>query len=206
MIDLGNSKFARFRHYVFFENEEYHPDAKNYWQGRSDGILRNCIRLFEGGGKLLNAIPRPQLYEGFDFISGGCGFFRVPADPMASWVLREGFYLSMVSLFRDLFAIDPLGTVAFAWFERTTVWCVDGKGRAAVDDPGIRQAMLLSLGRILELPSSVCQRAALHGLNHIHHWEPEAAEEVIDQFLDRGGPVDAAVHEDALLYRDGRQP
>jgi hypothetical protein len=202
MINLANLTPAEFRRYVFFENEKYHPE--NVYTGHSEGILRRCIQLFHESGELPRLVPRDRLLEGLDFMSGGQGFFSGPADPAASWDAREGFYLAMVSLFRDLFSVDPMHPLAFMWFERMLVWSRDAEGRATLEDPGLRNAMLVTLRGVLALPSKCCREAALHGLNHIHYEEPRAAEQIIDGFLREHADIDDELRRYAKNCRTGR--
>jgi hypothetical protein len=202
MIGLASSTFADFRHYVFFVDDKSHPS--NWYSGSSEGILRHSVRLFNESGELLGSVQRERLARGLDFISGADGFFSTPADPAAGWEAREGFYLSMVSLFRDVFSIDSMPPLAFMWFERMMVWSRDANGRTTLSEPRLRKAMLAAMREILSLKSRSCREAALHGLNHIHYEEPDAAAGIIDEFLIRDVDIDARLHQYARGCRDGR--
>ncbi len=201
MIDLSIVTFPEFQHYVFLHNEKYHPSTP--YTGSAGGILGHCIRLFQESGELLRLFPRSRVFEGLDFVSGGQGFFSTPADPAAGWDIREEFYLSMVALFRDLFSIDSMEHLGFMWFERMMVWSRDEEGRTTIGEPRLRAAMLSTMQGVLDLDSTRCQRAALHGLNHIHHEEPAAAERIIDCFLAKNPGLDEGIYRYARGCRTG---
>jgi len=206
MIDLSMLSYDEFVKYVFLHNNLYHKSEVNDWKGDAQVILIYCIRLFKDGKELWRRFEKERLHEGFDFISGSCGFFFLPADPSASLDTGKQFYESMAALFADVFAIDPLQNVSFMWFERTTVWSLNRKsGKSTIDDPVLRQAMLAALRDILRLPSKTCQMAALHGLNELHHPEPRANIETINEFLDAKLAIDCEVEEYARVCRGGRR-
>ncbi len=205
MINLDLLSNEEFQNYVFLQNCEFHLDEVNWYKGSAFGILGRCIYLFENAACLSDKFSRQEILEGFDFISGSRGFFYYPADPSVEWSLREGFYLAMIPLFRDVFANDALDSVSFNWFERILVWSVDREGRVTAKEPRLRKAMLETERGVLALESRNCREAALHGLNHLHHEEPSACEQVIDEFLLAHPTVEPDIAQYARQCRAGGQ-
>ncbi len=61
------------------------------------------------------------------------------------------------------------------WDPLTYDWhCGDRSRENGGEDLWMQNAMFETLAQILALPSVECQRAALHGLGHLHHPHTEA--------------------------------
>ncbi len=73
----------------------------------------------------------------------------------------------MYELFARLFAREPLDTASYMWWDLLT----DGLDMAdefpVPDGPRVASVMFDVLGQVLNVEARGCQKAALHGLNHL---------------------------------------
>jgi hypothetical protein len=83
----------------------------------------------------------------------------------------------MADLFRILFATEPLDTSVQMWWD---ILCYDWhcgnrkrERERGGEDERMQDVIFQTLTAILALDSGICQRAALHGLGHLHHPETE---------------------------------
>jgi hypothetical protein len=90
---------------------------------------------------------------------------------------REAMVSAMAVLFRDLFDRTPLFGTPFMWWDAITYdfECGNRKRTESEEVQRLQDRMFETLVRILDLPSSESQRAALHGLGHLQHPETTAA-------------------------------
>jgi hypothetical protein len=120
--------------------------------------LAHAERLFRDPSAA-QRFPREKRVEGFRFLAGAVApqlwHHGLPSGARISCVS------SMVVLYRDLFAADPLGETAHMWFD----WLEQPAPSCAGCAP-VHRAVLGVLQDLLAMPSEECQRAALHGLNH----------------------------------------
>jgi len=59
----------------------------------------------------------------------------------------------------------------------------------------MQDVMFETLSNILALDSEFCQRAALHGLGHLHH---PGTEQLVQQYLEQHSALDGELREYAL--------
>jgi hypothetical protein len=108
----------------------------------------------------------------------------------------------MANLFRRFFSDTPLYTASFMWWDLVVETDVYAKG-----DPEeyarVREAIFATLCDILGSDSEHCQRAALHGLNHLRH---PRTQEVVDGFLGSHPDLAPALVTYAQECREGRAP
>ena len=103
----------------------------------------------------------------------------------------------MFYLFERLFSKDSLDSSVEMWWDSLAYdWHCDIRSRTnGGEDASMQNVMFETLSRILELDSLACQRAALHGLGHLHHPDTEP---LIRRYIDRNKDIDAALREYAL--------
>lgn len=82
----------------------------------------------------------------------------------------------MAVLFERLFVNEPLDTSIHMWWDSLCyAWhCGNRKRENGGEDSESQDVFFQTLVKVLALDSWICQRAALHGLGHLHH--PETAE------------------------------
>jgi len=133
---------------------------------------------------LLEQFSKDQLEEGFWGIQVpnlDCSAYRMVLNSDLPFAAKEECVRSMFDLFQHLFAADPLETSANMWWDH---FCYDwevGQRENSGEDLMLQNVMFQTLAKILDLDSEPCQRAALHGLGHLHHPDTE---ELIQQFLE----------------------
>ena len=98
--------------------------------------------------------------------------------------LREKMIMSIVSLYRDFFDHDPLFGTPFMWWDRIAYdfECGNRQRSDNFETARLQDCIMDALVQILSLPSIHSQRAALHGLGHLHH---PRTREVIERYLAR---------------------
>jgi hypothetical protein len=92
----------------------------------------------------------------------------------------------MFDLHAKLFAPYPTEAATHIWWDLLASDVIEEDGESIVprsdpDQEQVRQAMVATLERILQLEQRHCQEAALHGLNHIA--TPQERATLIDPFL-----------------------
>lgn len=138
----------------------YHLDEWRHW-GSPEHLLPYMTRLFKHPAFLLERYSMEQVRQGFWYL-GGSTFKNWLWDTDVAWRLRKRCISAMVPLFELLFARDQVGDTCYMWWDFFRSF---SKKR----DAKVNEAMLLAMERILSLPSSECQVAALHGLGHLRH-------------------------------------
>jgi hypothetical protein len=160
-------------------------------------------RLFSSAGTVLGPYSDHQVAHGLQVIVNGSigGLIVALADPRVPVALRTTALRSIVTLFAEVFAPrlpdseestdKPLGDLCFMF------WDVIALGR------GDEDTKLDVLEDTLALDSLACQRAALHGLGHLHMYEPTHVPEIVDRWLQRRRDAPAELLAYARTARDG---
>jgi hypothetical protein len=133
----------------------------------------NFAQLFSAPQRLRQHTPS-QLEEGFwamwsPVVHGGLvDAFWSPSVP---WESREHLIRSMVHLFKGLFVSEPLETASYMWWDMIASPLERGTSSASAvaDAPKVCSVMFDVVCEILKIEAEPCQRAALHGLNHLRH-------------------------------------
>jgi len=142
-------------------------------------------RLLQSPGVLRQRYTRQQIDSGFGAMLDCSVPMNVPDlvwDGDVPLESRKRVIRAMASLYRDLFDEDALFGTPFMWWDPIT-YDFECGNRHRDDGDEVRQVqdcMFETLTEILNLPSSESQRAALHGLGHLHH--PKTTE-AIDAYL-----------------------
>jgi hypothetical protein len=100
----------------------------------------------------------------------------------------------MFTLFERFFSSESLESFPFMWWDPLAYdWHCGNRSREnGGEDLWMQDAMFETLAQILDLPSLECQRAALHGLGHLHHPDTET---LVLRYLAGNGPMDPALRE-----------
>jgi hypothetical protein len=142
-------------------------------------------KLFSNSDALLPSHSREELEQGFAAMIDP----RIPISlPEVIWDsaipldTREGIVRSMLFLYRDLFGGDPLFGTPFMWWDPIAYdfECGNRRREDSRENQCMQDSMFETLTGILKLPSPGAQKAALHGLGHLHH---PRTREVIEEYL-----------------------
>jgi hypothetical protein len=193
VVDISQFSFEEFVTFMFDREVQDKTEEWNPWYWHINVSIdpqRLCgyfTRLFSAPGFLLERFSKAQLEEGFWAIpSGGyleCSVNELIWNTNLPFADREECVKSMFYLYRDLFAAEPLDSAASMWWD-TLCWDLWHQGNRdrlrGGEDMTMQDVMFETLVRILALDSEHCQKAALHGLGHLHH---PAADEAIQGYL-----------------------
>ena len=164
-------------------------------------VAGHYVNLFTDPEFLRSRFSQLQLEQGFWAILGpnlSCGAAQLIWLQELPFSMREKCVRAMFHLYERFFAIDPLDTSAYMWWDSLCYdWHMGHRSRAkGGEDHLMQDVMFETLSKILDLDSEACQKAALHGLGHLRH---PSTETVIRGFLDRReGTIDAEFKEYAL--------
>ena len=141
---------------------------------------QHYIRLFSHPAFLIERFTDAQLDAGFGELTYRYGFEGNVSEIIWTKELgldqREAVIRSMYFLFADLFAVRPLWSASFMWWDELA-YCFHPdllRDDWHPDNGFIREVMFSVLRDILDIPSEECRQAALHGLNHLRHPDTEA--------------------------------
>lgn len=190
-IDLGGYSFDEFVSFLFDRTIPAEAEKADPWYWHvelkfdAEKICGYYVRLFQQPEFLLTRFTKPQLEEGFWAIQGpnlDCSVCRLILESNLLFPLREDCIRSMFDLFEQLFAKEPLDTSVQMWWDSLCYdWhCGIRRRERGGEDVELQDVFFQTLARILAIDSEACQKAALHGLGHLHH--PQTRE-VIDKFI-----------------------
>jgi len=206
MIDVSQFSFEELT--VFLFDREIPPKSEKWdpWYWHTEVLFnpaRICdyyIRLFTKPRFLLDRFSAVQLEVGFWAISShdylGCSVTDQIWNIELPVATRERCVRSMLDLYRDLFAIEPCESAGFMWWDSICwhLWHLGGKVRLrGGEDLSMQDVMFETLVAILALDPENCQKAALHGLGHLHH---PATQGAIENYI-RQHP---SLTEEARIY------
>jgi hypothetical protein len=193
VVDISQFSFEEFITFLFDRKVQAKTEKWNPWYWRisvSFDSRRTCeyyTRLFSAPGFLLQRFSTAQLEEGFWAISSGshleCSVYELIWNTDLPLATREECVKSMLFLYRDMFATEPLETASFMWWDLLCkdLWQWGNRDRSrGGEDLTMHDVMFETLVKILTLDSEHCQKAALHGLGHLNH---PATEEAIRIYL-----------------------
>jgi len=151
--------------------------------------------LFTEPTPWLSPFAKAQLEQGFWMILGGnleCGVMPLIGEESVAYEIRERCVRSMFFLFERYFSAESLESFPFMWWDPLAFdWDCGNRCREnGGEDLWMHNAMFETLDQILTLPSIECQRAALHGLGHLHHPDTEA---LVLRYLARNESINPAV-------------
>lgn len=194
-IDISLFSFEDFVGFLFDRDVPLKSKRWNPWYCHAQVVFdpaRTCdyyLRLFKEPHFLLDRFSKAQLEVGFWAIASpgflGCAISELIWNLELPLPAREECVRSMFYLYRDLFAVEPLETAGFMWWD-SICWHLWHRGRKdrqrGGEESSMQDVMFETLVQILALGSENCQGAALHGLGHLHH---PATEKVIEDYMRR---------------------
>ncbi len=190
--DLINSSFDDFVAFLFDRDMSRESEGRDYWYWHIEvefdpkRIGAYYVQLFRQPEFLLTRFTKLQLEEGFWAIQVpnlDCSVFRIIDDSDLSLSAREECIRSMADLFRRLFATEPLDSSVQMWWDSLCYdWCCGNRNRErGGEDLKLQDIFFETLAEVLAIDSWICQRAALHGLSHLHH---PRTKELVERFID----------------------
>ena len=205
--DITNASFEEFVNFLF--DQEVIPDddkLQEPWYYHAEvtydsvRVVTQYIQLFTQPAFLLTQFSRAQLEQGFWAIQSPnleCGVCEIVWNESLGFDIRRNCVGSMFYLFECLFSKDALDTSVEMWWDSLAYdWHCGSRSRAnRGEDELMQDVMFETLSKILELDSPACQRAALHGLGHLHHPDTEP---LIRRYIERNKTIDPALREYAL--------
>ena len=189
--DITHSSFEEFVAFLFARTVPAEGEKRNPWYWNVDvtfdpeRVCRYYVRLFREPTSLLERFSKAQLEQGFWAIQScnlSCSVSQVIWDTNLPFAVREECVRSMFDLFRSLFAAESLETSVQMWWDSLCYdWhCGNRRRERGGEDAAMQEVMFQTLSSLLALDSAICQRAALHGLGHLHH---PGTEELVQQYL-----------------------
>lgn len=187
-VDLSNYGFGDFVGFLFQRPVVPVPDSGTgqpepwYWQTEvafnPTTVAGYYIRLFTDPTSALSSYSADELEQGFWAIMSGnldCGVNPVIWDDTVPLEIRESVVRSIYTLYKDFFASHPLETADNMWWDSLAYdWHCDLRARSnGGEDLSMQDVMFEVLVKILDLPQTHTQYAALHGLGHLHHPETQ---------------------------------
>jgi hypothetical protein len=184
-VDISQYTFDEFVSFLFdHEVPEGPPHKRNLWYSGTEIThipsltCKHYIRLFLQPRVLLERFSKAQLKQGFWAIPSWnleCSVNHLLGDTDLPFAEKEQCMRSMVDLFKYFFAAEPLDSSGYMWWDALCYdWhCGVRKRDNGGEDLQLQEVIFETLSEILALDSEFCQRAALHGMNHLHHPETE---------------------------------
>lgn len=193
-VDITHYSFDQFVDFLFsreITNPDLDPDKPEPWYWHTEVVFDPAtisdfyIKLFREPTFLIQRFSKVQLDDAFWSIQVEnleCSVHTIIFDTELPLTTRTLCIDSMVDLFQKLFAVDPLDTAAFMWWDSLCYdWHCGNRHRdRGGDDMQLQDVIYTALSKILFIESEICQRAALHGLGHLHH--PETGV-LVDRYL-----------------------
>lgn len=213
-IDIREATLSEFEDFIF-DHEVHGVGSDKVWYHQFDLVIhysaahnaRCLVELFRNARGLPSKYDRAKLEQGC-WAMFGAGFDGNLNDLIWECEIpletKEDLISSMFFLYRDLFALDPLGEACEMWwdglaYDINPMNFVDPANNAA--HKKIQNAMFETLAKILKLDSVDCQWAALHGLNHVLHPETNR---VVKDFVESNPDLSDEDVEYAILCANGQ--
>ena len=213
-FDIRQADLRQFESFIFdHDTPERREDGKWYFGSliwidyEEEKNAELFMELFKESRNLLKKYSKDQLEQGFWAMVplGGLegGVYELIWDSKLCVHTKERLIESMFDLYANLFSSDPLDNACMMWWDSLAY---DFNPMKEADPEGneehrrIRDAMFRTLTRILQLESPACQRAALHGLNHVLHPDTESA---INEYLSKHPELAKEDREYALICSRG---
>jgi hypothetical protein len=191
-IDLRGRDLEGVTDFIFGHPVPEDPNSNDNWYWHVDLTFNpreqvaHLTAIFRNAADLRSRYPPDQLEQGFWYLIGGAdgGLDDLLWNTAVRWTARAELIDATVALYRDLFAVDPLDSSSFMFWDGIAYdySCGIRDPETNAEDRRVQDAMFEALVQILALDSLPCQRATLHGLGHLRHRETEKA---VEDFLAR---------------------
>jgi len=191
-VDLTNWSFDDFVAFLFDRDVSLESKRQDYWYWHVEvefdarEIGAYYVQLFRQPEFLLTRFTKLQLEEGFWAIQVhnlDCSVARIIDDSEVPLSLRKDCIRSMADLFKRLFAAEPFDSSVQMWWDSLCYdWrCGNRNRERGGEDLELQDIFFQALADVLSIDSWTCQKAALHGLSHLHHPETK---ELIERFIE----------------------
>jgi hypothetical protein len=182
-IDISHYSFDEFISFLFDRDVPPKTAKRDHWYWQTgvtytpDLICSYYLRLFRQPHFLLERFSKPQLEQALwaiQVINLDCSAFQIIWHPDLPFATREECVRAMADLFKNFFTAEPLDSGYMWWDSLCYDWHCGNRAREwGGEDELMQDVMFQTITAILALDSDLCQRAALHGLGHLHHPETE---------------------------------
>lgn len=190
-VDITDYSFEEFVSFFFDREIPASSEKRTPWYYSLEvtfdarQVCEYYIRLFRDPNFLVERFSKAQLEESFWAIHGPaleCSASRIISETEAPFSARAECVKSMRDLFKNLFVAEPLETSVQMWWDSICYdWeCGNRDRQRGGEDLSMQDVMFETLSEILALDSEVCQKAALHGLGHLHH---PATKDLVQSYL-----------------------
>lgn len=136
------------------------------YPGSESELLNHCLTFLLDGQACLSNVPRGRIEQALAQIPSIDGYLGILSLHRLPKRNRAELAASQLIFFRDVFFFDSYGAAAFMWWE----WLPGASyadGACIHNDPDMCSRLIEVIEKILYLPSPICQKSALHGLNEI---------------------------------------
>jgi hypothetical protein len=181
-LDITSYSFDEFVSFVFAHDVAAEHETQWYWKAPDvtfapQQVCAYYVRLFRNPEFLLERFSKPQLEQGFWAIPSGIdwGLQALLWETEIPFPQRKECVIAMFDLFSRFFATELLEGSSFMWWDAICyVWhCGQRVRERGGEDLEMQDVMFQTISAILSLDSPHCQKAALHGLGHLHHPETQ---------------------------------
>ena len=190
-IDIRRFSFDEFVSFLFDRGTPPDPSHRDRWyyhvevEFNPEAICAYYVQLFRRPDFLSPRFTKLQLDEGFWAIQSPnltCSVYKLIHDSNLTLSAKGGCIRSMTDLFERLFSKESLDTSVQMWWDSLCYdWhCGNRKRERGGEDKRLQDVFFQTLSTLLSSDSEICQRAALHGLGHLHH--PETTQ-LIQQYI-----------------------
>ena len=190
-IDVSQYSFDEFISFLFAREVPAENEKQEPWDWSTDitfvpqQVCRYYVELFRQPEFLLQRFSKGQLEQGFWAIQGpnlDCSVYGLIFETDLPLAAREECIRSMFHLFERLFSTEPLDTSVQMWWDSLCYdWhCGNRSRERGGEDLQLQDVLFQTLARVLSVDSQICQRAALHGLGHLHH---PRTQELIESYI-----------------------
>lgn len=212
-VDLRQADLRQFEAFIFdHDTPEGEQDSSWYFDSNlwieydEERNAELFMELFKESRELQERYSRDQLEQGCWAMMGNGldgSVYQLIWGSELDTRIKERLIESIFDLYANLFSSDPLDTTCDMWWDSLAynfnpMNLADPYGNE--EHRRVRDAMFRTLIRILQLESSDCQWAALHGLNHVLHPDTET---VINEYLARHPSLTREDREYALACSRG---
>ena len=170
-IDLRGRDLEGVTDFIFGHPVPEDPNSNDNWYWHVDLTFNpreqvvHLTAIFRNAADLRSRYPPDQLEQGFWYLIGGAdgGLDDLLWNTAVRWTARAELIDATVALYRDLFAVDPLDSSSFMFWDGIAYdySCGIRDPETNAEDRRVQDAMFEALVQILALDSLPCQRACL---------------------------------------------
>jgi hypothetical protein len=195
------------------EPRSWSPDVGDVSPAETVALL---TRLFTGCGTDLARFDSSQVAQGLWYVvsPGNSDCMYHLYDRHVGWTARVACMRSIVTLYRDCFAIrcldsatrnsnagTAINAISYMWWD---VFPSGGADDTTTDElAAVDEVLIGVMADALEVPHDACRESALHGLGHWHTADEARVRAIIDDWLARHHDLGPSLHSYARAAREG---